>query len=190
MAKTYSADHFNASHFNNSAFPGGGSGVTPPTGCVGLYYAERIDIELAFGSTNVSKWADVENTDNATEISDRICWALKNSHYKINDKLTDGLYVIPFVVPYPAQITMCCAKLAAVYLYDSRGVTDMQQDGKAKNQMSFFRKECDEYLRGLLSGRYKLDGVDYGVNTPFISESPKTDITASRLFGSKSCSRS
>ncbi len=190
MASTYSADHFNASHFGNSAFPGGGGSVVPPTGCVGLYYAERTDIELAFGSDNVEKWADVNNNDNSTEIADRICWALKNSHFYINDKMTDGLYSIPFVLPYPVQIIMCCAKLAAVYLYDSRGITDMQENGQEKNQMSFFRKECTEYLRGLLAGRYKLDGVSYGVNTPFAVAVPKTDREASRFFGSKSCPRS
>jgi len=192
MAKTYSAQSFNAQHFANSAFPGGGSGVAPPTGCVGLYYAERSDIELAFGKTNTEKWADVNNDANATEIADRICWALKSGHSYINDRLNGGPYVIPFVLPYPVSIILCTSYYAGVLLYDSRGITDMQEDGTEKNQVSFFRKWVEEYIMKILANRANIVGVDRRDSSPFVVSNPldSPDPEGTRFFGTKPCSRS
>jgi phage gp36-like protein len=171
--------------FDSQQFEGAADTPVIVTECTGLYYAERTDVELAFGQTNVSKWADVNNDEDADDIETRICWALSNGHAYINDRLNGGPYAIPFELPYPTQIILCTAYFAGAFLYDSRGVTDME-DGKEKNQVSFFKKYVEEYLRGLLSNRFNLVGVTRANNSPFILTTPEKTSFNSRFFGKKS----
>jgi phage gp36-like protein len=152
--------------------------------CDNVYYANRSDIELAFGSTNVQKWADLNNNLDDDEIDGRICWSLLNSHARINDRLSDGPYVIPFEAPYPTQIILLTSKLAGVFLYDSRRITDRQEEVKG---IDFFRKDIEMTLSGILNGRYKLYGVTRANNSPFAIKAPTKDRTSSRFIGTESC---
>jgi phage gp36-like protein len=163
MAKNFTGGNFEAKNFENAAFPGGGLTVVVPPGtdpCAGMYYAERTDIEMIFGKSNVETWADLDNLDNLGNgigVPERICWALRNAQDHLNNRLTNGPYVIPFVQPYPAELIDACARLAGVNLYQARGAEDAE--GKSVNALGSHRKLIELFIRQVLSGRSNFLGL-------------------------------
>jgi phage gp36-like protein len=172
VLKQFSGKQFAPGNFGITQFSGGSATPQPGPGpCDGVYYADRADIELIFGNTNVVTWADVDNDGDDTLIVNRICWALQLSHYQINDRLTGGAYVIPFVIPYPVQIIDCCARLAGVLLYESRGIIDATDTQKPRNTVTYHRDLVEKTLRAVLDGRMQFLGQMVATNVMIVPES-------------------
>src|SRR5262245_41738985 len=99
----FDGKQFEGQQFNGQQFNVGAGGGGPTSECDGLYYANRSDVEVIYGTHNINKWADVENDGDVDLIGQRICWALQNSHAQMNDRMAGGPYLVPFIQPYPRQ---------------------------------------------------------------------------------------
>jgi phage gp36-like protein len=162
MSQLFDGQQFTGQQFNGQMFLGG---ADTEDICSRPMYAESKDIELIFGRSNVRKWADVENTESAYEIDQRICWALSEARAYIDDRLRGGRYTIPFTDP-PTRIVSMSARYAGVLLYDSRGITDMSEDGKPKHQLSAHRDMVEKFLDQILSGKIRLDTDSDAITYP------------------------
>ncbi len=132
-------------------------------------YAERTDVEQIFGASNVSKWADVDNDQNAEKIEARIAWAIGLSEEKLNNRLRGGPYTVPFGGDaIPAEIVDAAARLAGVLLYDSRGVTDFDPNGKPMHQLSAHRDMVDKFIAEVHANRVTLDITSTKTTAPAV----------------------
>lgn len=138
-----------------------------PDACSGPVYAARTDVELVFGRTNVSKWADVDNEEDSTFITNRICWALQEAYSHFNNRLRGGPYAVPFIEPFESQIISMSARLAGVMLYDSRGITDFSENGKPQHQLSAHRDMVEKFIKDVMAGIIRLD-AEHVVNYPAV----------------------
>lgn len=132
----------------------------------GTGYCSRSDINDIFGSTNVTKWADLDNDADAAEITSRIARAIVWGTTEINDRLRGGPYTIPLPITAAATIVDLCATLAGVWLYRSRGVDDESEIDKYKWHWDRVEKTLSE-IRG---GKRRLDApssTDTGGQAPF-----------------------
>lgn len=119
-------------------------------------YARRYDIERVFGGNNVAKWADVDNREDVYHIQDRITWALEQAKARMDDRLRAGPYEVPWSTPYPLTLIDCCARLAGILLYDSRGAQDIDQEtGQAIDNLQVHRRYVDQYLRDVLASKMR-----------------------------------
>jgi phage gp36-like protein len=120
-------------------------------------YSNRTDIENLYGKENVIKWADVNNTQLAADVTARVDWANLEAYNLINDSLYGGNYEIPFSVT-PASIITLAARQAGMLLYDSRGIRDA---GVSVNHMFVHhQKRVDKYLARIRAGQIQLHDVD------------------------------
>lgn len=147
----------------------GGGSSAQLTICGGATYAERTDVELIFGRTNIYKWADVDNEEDDDFVAQRICWALQESYAYFNDRLRSGPYTIPFSTP-PARVISMSARWAGVILYDARGISDTSDDKQPKHQLSAHRDMVVKFLNELLSSKARLDLEENGHSYPEVVE--------------------
>lgn len=126
-----------------------------------MAYCEATDIDLAFGQTNVRKWADVNNNGLASEINARIAWAIENADSEIDSRLNKSRYQFPLSDDsyLPSILVRMSAYLSGVLLYESRGVTDVGPDGKANHALQWHRSRVDEFIRDIHGRRLELIGV-------------------------------
>lgn len=131
-------------------------------------YALRVDVENVYGPTNVAKWADLDNDQEAAHIQNRIEWACSRATDEINDRLRGGPYDVPFTSPFPSAVVDACARLAGCLLYESRGITDADEDGESSNAVAPHRKRVDRWYREVLSGIRTIGGFPDATNAPRI----------------------
>lgn len=139
-------------------------------------YCTVTDLNNAFGSTNVTKWADVNNTQLQAEIDARIAWAIANADDYLNSKLRKSRYQFPLAddSDIPPILARMSAYYAGVLLYDSRGVTDIGPDGKSVHALTPQKNAVDEFIRDIHGRRLELIGVTLREGTvSSISEAPK-----------------
>jgi hypothetical protein len=145
----------------------------PPIGSVlftdsGSYYCSRADVELVFGIANVSKWADLDNEENATFIANRITTMIALAHEQLEDAIRHSSYDLPFD-PIPVAVTYHTACLAGVLLYESRGEMDAE-DEAGNHRLTPFRRRWQSFVKQLLSQAHILDATrSPNTNTPFVS---------------------
>ncbi len=60
-----------------------------------ITYSTDADIYLAFGETNVQKWADVDNDGVYTSIEARLDWARNEAYDELNSRLSSSPYQFP-----------------------------------------------------------------------------------------------
>jgi phage gp36-like protein len=120
------------------------------------------DINKIFGRTNVERWADLENDQDPADITARIDDALELADEYFKDRLLGGPYVIE--EPLPKLFVYNHAKLAGLFLYESRGF----EDADPTNNMSHARKEVDKYIDNLLNRRVRLGSVESSKSSPSV----------------------
>ena len=150
-------------HFSGQHFQGLSSPVANP--CDRPAYATRADVELLFGSSNVAKWADLNNDEDASDIAARVCWALAESYAYMNNRLNGGPYTVPFSSPNDEVISMS-ARYAGVILYDTRGITDAADP--PQHQLSKHRDMVEMFIKQVLAGRVRLTGEEHAVTSPAV----------------------
>lgn len=119
-----------------------------------MTYGSRDGIENRFGKPNVSKWADLSNNEDLDEIAARITWALGQADTDINTYLRDTQYTIPFTEPADDKIVQIADILAGVHLYESRGVTDADEE---KHQLTPQKETAMKDLARIKSGSIIID---------------------------------
>lgn len=135
-----------------------------------MAYSARTDIEAHFGKSNVKTWADLDNDGVIASITARIAAAIVYADNVIDTRLRGGPYDIPFATT-PTLITHVSAKLAGVWLYESRGVTDFDSTtGRPQHQLHWHKMDALKTLMGLRSCRIRLD-LDMSTIVPEVLES-------------------
>ena len=136
-----------------------GLGSSGPSPLFTMAYATQANVEAIFGASNVNKWANIEQDGVAATITARIVLALENADSTINDYLRDSRYTIPFTSsPLPLSLVDTAARLAGIWLYESRGVVDMDMETeKPIHKLMWHQKRVDKWLRNAKVGRIKLD---------------------------------
>lgn len=120
-------------------------------------YSDRAGLELVFGKSNVEKWADVNNDENAADVDARVTWALEQGYEYVNDRLRDGPYAIPFTLPAPATIKLLNERFAGVLLYESRGVTDVDGQGKPMHALAYHRDWVEKTIAQIFARQLRLN---------------------------------
>jgi phage gp36-like protein len=139
-------------------------------------YSTRADLVLAFGESNLVQWSDLNNGRVYLEIEARIDWARAQAYDELNSRLADSRYQFPLdtTKAIPPLLVRMEAYLAGVLLYESRGVTDVGEDGKAQHALMWHRKRVDEFVRDVYARRIVL--IDAPLKSdalPTISETPE-----------------
>lgn len=120
-------------------------------------YCQRRDIEDIFGPPNVEKWADAENKRDGAHVAGRIAKAIELASVEVDDRLRGGSYSIPFTT-IPVTIRQVTATLAGVWLYESRGVEDIDEaSGRPIHRLTWHRKNAENVLTDIRTGKRKLD---------------------------------
>lgn len=119
----------------------------------GVYMCARGDVEQVYGNANTATWADLNNNQDANEITSRINYHIAIADNYIRSVLTQGAWVMPVEGDtIPAILAYNCARLAGVLLYEGRGVTDYDPKGKAIHQLSNHKNGVDSFLKSVVYG--------------------------------------
>lgn len=126
-----------------------------------MAYAARTNVEAVFGVDSVSKWADLENEGVEADIAARIASALSYAEDEVNGRLRGGPYSIPLGEPVESSIVDITAKLAGVWLYESRGVQDIDPEtGRPLHKLVWHKKDAEQKMSDILSGKRRLAITD------------------------------
>lgn len=119
-------------------------------------YCERGDIEDVFGIQNVAKWADLDNNEDADAIDSRIARSIAYATARIDAALSGGVFRIPIAnadATIPTLINDVAANLAGVWLYESRGVVDMDPEGRPQHRLKWARDNALAMLGQIQAGQ-------------------------------------
>lgn len=135
----------------------------------GSQYCARSNVEDIYGVGNVAKWADLNNTGDATAIANRIASGIAWSTAYVNNRLRGGQYVLPLTV-LDAEVVDVAARLVGVWLISSRAAL---ADDAAEGQAAFMKAQkewADATLDAIRAGKIKLEAAKtgYGTNSPTI----------------------
>lgn len=128
----------------------------------------RADLENIFGSVNIAKWADVNNTENDDVMEDRITWAIGIASNYILGKLARKYKVADWTV-FPAIIFDLVARRSGIELYRTpRGITDGAEMSGAILEID---RELETRLNLVLAGALILIDLvgDQPINAPAIN---------------------
>lgn len=129
-------------------------------------YCNRTDVEQVCGVVNVEKWADLDDDDNSTNIASRITLAITLQYERMNDLLrAESKYTVPLVstvdvipVTYPYAPRFINATLAGVWLYEAKGVIDVDpRTGEAVHALQYLKKTAELELEEIVKGRRQID---------------------------------
>lgn len=133
-----------------------------------MAYAEREDIENIFGADNVTKWADLDNKRNTTNIESRIEWVLDLATTKLDNALRGCPYEIPFSEPYDLEVVEITARMAGLLLYENRISAD-------KNEIALIARHqriIDKWIWDIRRGVKRLDITGENESVPrYVEES-------------------
>lgn len=131
-----------------------------------MSYCTAQDVYSLFGRSNVDKWADLENTRVRSEMDARIAVAIAWASEEVDDKLRGGPYLLPVGTgsgvppsgsfPVPKTIMDVAARLAGVWLYEARGIEDVDAEGRALHKMSWHKNRAYQVLAEVRNGTRRL----------------------------------
>ncbi len=120
-------------------------------------YITKSDIEAVFGVDNMATWSDLENTQGSTN-EDRVDTAIAHAESLVDDRFRHSRYAVPLQGidgSVPAVVVDWAAKLAGIWLYESRGLRDGDQD----NQLAGIKSAVETGMDAYLSGKRRLNAV-------------------------------
>jgi len=123
-------------------------------------YCTRSDVEAQFGVKNVERWAKLEDGYTASQITSRINAAIDAVSENIDDMLRAGAFEIPVTDSSgatPASIKEICAVMAGVWLYESRGVDDVDQAGNPRHKLQFLAERAERRLEQITARVRKIN---------------------------------
>lgn len=112
-------------------------------------YIEQEDIEARFGTANVLKWSNLDNTTAEADEA-RIEVAIEVAEDHVENRFRGGRYAVPFESANGLpKVVDWMAKLAGIWLYEHRGLSDDNAEGNLLSDMKAdVEKEIDKYLAG------------------------------------------
>lgn len=122
-------------------------------------YISQSDVEAVHGAKNVAMWSNLDSTDRSTTAdTDRIATAIENAEDEVDDMFRESRYQIPFVGTSgstPRKVVDWCAKLAGVWLYESRKARS-PADGDDTVRVLGHKKNVLDEISVYLAGQSKL----------------------------------
>jgi len=113
-------------------------------------YIAKSDIESVFGADNVAAWSNLDNTD-AGANEDRIDAAIAYAEAVIDDRFRTSRYAVPLQGDGATLYVVkdWAAKLAGIWLYESRGLRDANDEGnKLRDMLRAVHADISAYLAG------------------------------------------
>lgn len=153
-----------------------------------MSYCVRSDVERLYGMTNVSKWADLDNDQDAAKITARITAMITSADEEIDSRLRGGRYEVPIIGmgdtgSVPRTILDLSALKAGLLLYEDRGATDYDPNtGQPAHRYAFQAKTFERVIRDITIGRRLLDAV-YTTDTHCPQVVPAEDIGLIEVTG-------
>lgn len=141
-----------------------------------MAYCTQSDIEDVFGSTNVAKWADLNNNEESSEITARIARAITFATAAVDGVLRGGVVTVPITGTPDPLIVDACAKIAGAWLYNSRGMQDIDE---GETKLSMANKEAREMLVRIKIGETRLEAAPVDRMYPTADVDSEEDETAS-----------
>jgi len=123
-------------------------------------YCSESDINATFGSINVQEWAKLGDTDSDATIATRISRAITVASEEIDDVLRYAGMEIPCEDSdglTPASLEQICADLAGVWLYESRGVDDVDGAGNPRHKLQYHAERAERRLQQIADRRRKIN---------------------------------
>jgi hypothetical protein len=127
-------------------------------------YCAQADIELVFGTPNVSGndgWADIEHDQ--SNISDRIDQAIAVASERIDDVLRLSPYGAGYTNASGTRsvtITDLAARLAGIWLYETKGAYDVDpQSRRPIHRFGFMKRDAERRLREIREGLVRIDAT-------------------------------
>lgn len=137
-----------------------------------MSYCTRSDIEQIFEADNVSKWADLADTEDATAIAARIALAIEYADMEVDDHLRGGPYAVP-ITGAATRMRWIAAQIAGIWLYEVRGVRDFNEEtGQPIHRYKAMRESTYRTLNSIRNGVIRLDATPAHsgstAGTPFV----------------------
>jgi hypothetical protein len=116
-----------------------------------------------FGARNIVEWADMDGDESDATISARITAAIAYADGEIDGRLRNTMYTLPLVQrgtasTVPPEIVDIANRLAAVWLYESRGVREIDAEtGKPIHRLFWHATAAEGKLRDIASLSRHLD---------------------------------
>lgn len=122
-------------------------------------YISRSDIEDRFGTDNVSKWADMNNDNDTTEIADRITDAISFAEAFVEGRLRGTRYQIPLSISSGSDLIKDIVRAyAAEWLFSNRIHKD-DEDNAKRNWIRGHVQRADQLLNMIAGGSIRLDAT-------------------------------
>jgi len=126
-----------------------------------MSYCAEADIKQVFGTTNVDKWADLDDDANAANIAARIAVAVLVADDEIDDSARCQHWRIPLANAAgttPRTIINLAATIAGLWLYEARGSNDFHpQTGVPSHRLAWKAKWVRRTLHEIRTGIRKID---------------------------------
>jgi len=119
-------------------------------------YTDSYQIEQAFGIDNLHKWLAIDDHDEAVDYALRAYRFIADAEAEVDDLLRGGPCTVPFTV-VPSVISKIATNMAAVRMYEARGVVDTDDDtGAVRHRLGFAAKWADKEIGRIKSGQLRL----------------------------------
>ena len=124
-----------------------------------MAYASTGGIDQKFGPTNVTRWADLDNDENSTNIAARKASAIAYADGAVDAELRDTHYRKPFVTAAgatPVVIADISNALAGCWLKDARGQTKYDKDTAPIDSLTWHRTKAYKDIEKIKTGDLRL----------------------------------
>lgn len=123
-----------------------------------MAYIVRADIETQFLPDEIDKWADPHNNDDQTAIDAQVAASIVHAEARVNDELRGGPYAVPLTATtIPQAIIEATAIIAGIWLYEKRGVVEVDSAGDPVDRFMFRRTRVQDMLRRIKGGFLRLE---------------------------------
>lgn len=126
-----------------------------------MAYCTQSDIEQIFGVRNVATWSNLDNSSTSAD-GPRINAAIEYARTWLDDRFAGGRYQLPLTTDgsnVPSTIRDLAARLAGVWLYESRGMDEQDENGRPFNRLAFHRRYVERQVLRFISERDLLNAV-------------------------------
>ncbi len=124
-----------------------------------MTYCVDADMDKAWGTANMTEWADLDNDANAGKITARKLWGRTAAYADINDALRSTHYTLPLATiaaATPTTITQLEAVMAGLKIYEARATSD---DEGEDTQYARMRQWAANVLAEIRSGSRRLEAM-------------------------------
>jgi hypothetical protein len=131
-------------------------------------YTDSTRIEAQFGVENVAKWLGIDDGDEPVDWALRMDRFIVAAEQQLDDLLRGGPCTVPFEEPAPEVIIDIATNLAAVRMYEARGVVDMHPEtGQPQHRLQHQKKQAMYDLARIKAGQLRLT-VDDATRFPAV----------------------